>query len=677
MGCERCERRDELDYCNLDDREKYFLMFIVDDCGQEMIVPDEFLRRFRGEIPREIKLETRNGHSYTIGVAKYPDKLVLQAGWGLFVKTYDLRMDDCVVFRYKGNSQFGVIVFDRFGREKAFSVITDNAPPVQESHNRGTENVDRSHGHSQPMEVQSPIATANHSDGRPQPMRMQPPTENANPSHAHPQPMRMQPPTENLDDPVGFSRPMEMQPPTENVDHLFGHSQPMQMQPSTEAVDHFAQMQPSTEAVDHSNSHAQTMRMQPSSEVVDHSNDHAQTMQMQLFCRPTKLRQTKLQWDYSSKGNKTATSPSDTPRDSLSSEHDIEGCASPRYTLTYNSSLNTVQKEEIEEKVKSIHKDNPIFVAVMRRFNVTGTCTLTFSKKYVQTHVGDKERRVCLQRFGKRWDVQFSSSREVKRIVSGWRKFVKDNDVETGDICIFELLKIDEMCTMEVHIIHAKDFDRPSQIGGWSVEGRCKEATTKTVEPSHSRPQLVQMQLCNASVEDSYSLPQPMEMQSPSTERKIRVETVNSSPGNEGDSSMSEDGVTLTGCIGVHLRRIPLVQKKVVKQKVDLIGSEIPIYVLVMQKTNVTGRFTLSISKKYVRRHLGDEVRSIWLERDGERCQVTLGRKPQNNRVVGGWIKFAKENGLRVGDVCLLERLRHCKECTMKVHIVRRVKRAG
>ena len=56
---------------------------------------------------------------------------------------------------------------------------------------------------------------------------------------------------------------------------------------------------------------------------------------------------------------------------------------------------------------------------------------------------------------------------------------------------------------------------------------------------------------------------------------------------------MSEDSVTLTGCIDVHLRRIPLIQKKVVKQKVDLIGSEIPICVLVMQKTNVKGRCAL------------------------------------------------------------------------------------
>lgn len=238
-----------------------------------------------------IKLETRNGHSYTIGVAKYPDKLVLQAGWGAFVKTFDLRMDDCVVFRYKGNSQFDVIVFDRFGREKASSVIADSAPPVQKSHNSGTENFERSHSHSQPIEMQSPTENANHSEGRPQPMRTQPGTKNANPSHGHPQPMRMQLPTENLDDPVGFSRPMEMQPPSENVDHLFGHSQPTRMPPSAEAVNHFTQIQRSTEAV-------------------DHSNGHAQTVQMQMSCRRTKRQ---LHWDYSSQGNKTATSPLSTP----------------------------------------------------------------------------------------------------------------------------------------------------------------------------------------------------------------------------------------------------------------------------------------------------------------------------------------------------------------------------
>jgi hypothetical protein len=230
------------------------------------IIPDDFLKRFRGEIPGEMTLETRNGHSYTIGVAKYPDKLVLREGWRGFVETYDLHMDDCVVFRYKGDYKFDVIVFDRFGREKASSVIVDSGSPppyAQERHTSGTENLERSHGHSQPMETPAPTEYSNHSEGRHQPMRMQPPTENLNRSQGDPQPMRMQSPTENCDNFAGSTRPMEMQPPTENVETFCGHSQPIQMQPCTENV------------------------------------------HMQLPRGPTK-KQSKLQRDYSSQGNKTA-----------------------------------------------------------------------------------------------------------------------------------------------------------------------------------------------------------------------------------------------------------------------------------------------------------------------------------------------------------------------------------
>ena len=81
--------------------------------------------------------------------------------------------------------------------------------------------------------------------------------------------------------------------------------------------------------------------------------------------------------------------------------------------------------------------------------------------------------------------------------------------------------------------------------------------------------------------------------------------------------------------------------------------------------------FNQSISKKYVDKYLGDEVRSIWLERHGQKWQLTLGRKPQNSRVAGGWAKFVRDNELETGDICLLELLKHCKLCAMKVHVVR------
>ena len=58
------------------------------------IIPEEVVRRLKGEIPGEIKLETRNGYSHTIVVSKNQEKLVLTVGWRQFVENYDLQMDE-------------------------------------------------------------------------------------------------------------------------------------------------------------------------------------------------------------------------------------------------------------------------------------------------------------------------------------------------------------------------------------------------------------------------------------------------------------------------------------------------------------------------------------------------------------------------------------------------------
>ncbi|XBH83339.1 hypothetical protein VPH35_071782 [Triticum aestivum] len=650
MGCQRCKRRDELDYCNLDDREKHFLMFMVDGCGREMTIPDDFLKRFRGEIPKEIKLETRNGHIYTVGVAKYPDKLVLRAGWETFVETYDLRIDDSVVFRYNGNSQFNVIVFDQFGREKASSVVVDSAPlyPYVQERQRGAP---ETHGHSQPHEMQSPTENMNISQGHPQLMRVQPHTDNMSRSQGHAHHVQMQLPIDNMRRSEGHPQPIQMQPPSANVDHFVDDSQHMQMQPPSANVDHF---------VDHS----QHMQMQPPTETLNRSNCHPQSRQMQLTCAE---RQSNLQRNKLNQGNKSVASSSG---GSLCSEDGTNLCDTSRYTLGWNTRLDPVQKEKVDQEIQHISSDNPIFVAMMSKCNVTGTFTLSVPKEYVKRHVGDTERNICLQRLGKGWEVQFGGRPEEKRIISGWRRFVKDNDVEMGDICIFELLKKCKMCTMEVHIIHTKDIDTPSKI----CQQRHREVV-KIMEHSHSLPQLKEMQLHNETVEDTIVHPEPVQIQLPSLERRIQLQRDKSSQGSKRDSLSSEDidheEGALSDCILARFTRLTTDQKKAVKEKVQFIDSETPIFVAMMQQTNVTGRYTLSISKKYINKYLGDEVQSICLERLGERCQVWFGRKPQDKRIVGGWTKFVKANEVEVGDICLFELLKHRKLCAMKVHIIR------
>ncbi|XBH73337.1 hypothetical protein VPH35_100454 [Triticum aestivum] len=120
---ERYKSWTEYHYTNLDDEKKYFLMVMMGDFQHEMIISEEFVRRFKGEFPREMILETKNRCSYIIAVAKNQEKLVLTVGWGIFVKTFGLEMGDTILFRYNGNSQFSVIIFDTLGYEKALSVV--------------------------------------------------------------------------------------------------------------------------------------------------------------------------------------------------------------------------------------------------------------------------------------------------------------------------------------------------------------------------------------------------------------------------------------------------------------------------------------------------------------------------------------------------------------------------
>lgn len=90
-------------------------------------IPGELVERFRCEIPAQITLRTRNCNCSIVEAAKYPDKIVISAGWATFVDTYDLHMDGSVLFRYDGNSQFNVIIFDQFGCEEALSILQDYA----------------------------------------------------------------------------------------------------------------------------------------------------------------------------------------------------------------------------------------------------------------------------------------------------------------------------------------------------------------------------------------------------------------------------------------------------------------------------------------------------------------------------------------------------------------------
>uniref|UniRef100_A0A0D9VYE4 TF-B3 domain-containing protein n=1 Tax=Leersia perrieri TaxID=77586 RepID=A0A0D9VYE4_9ORYZ len=61
-----------------------------------------------------------------------------------------------------------------------------------------------------------------------------------------------------------------------------------------------------------------------------------------------------------------------------------------------------------------------------------------FSRKYANKYPPHEDQMLTLQRQGKRWQVQFYISKRNTRMLSkGWKKFIRDNELQIGDTCLF------------------------------------------------------------------------------------------------------------------------------------------------------------------------------------------------------------------------------------------------
>ncbi|OQU91354.1 hypothetical protein SORBI_3001G165901 [Sorghum bicolor] len=56
------------------------------------------------------------------------------------------------------------------------------------------------------------------------------------------------------------------------------------------------------------------------------------------------------------------------------------------------------------------------------------------------------------------WKASMVTYRQRHYLCGGWHKFVRDNDLSLGDICLFELKRNERELTMMVHIIPMKEL---------------------------------------------------------------------------------------------------------------------------------------------------------------------------------------------------------------------------
>uniref|UniRef100_A0A0D9VWG8 TF-B3 domain-containing protein n=1 Tax=Leersia perrieri TaxID=77586 RepID=A0A0D9VWG8_9ORYZ len=128
------------------------------------------------------------------------------------------------------------------------------------------------------------------------------------------------------------------------------------------------------------------------------------------------------------------------------------------------------------------------------------------------------------------------------------------------------------------------------------------------------------------------------------------------------------------GCITPAGYRLTRSQKKIMNKKTKAINSENPIYGYVIIKSSIYGRpCTVEFSRKYADVYLPFEDETLVLQRRGKRwnvrCKIT---KKKSRRFLKGWMQFARDNNLCLGDICLFELLENKTKYVMKVHILRK-----
>ncbi|GJM95907.1 hypothetical protein PR202_ga12695 [Eleusine coracana subsp. coracana] len=310
--------------------------------------------------------------------------------------------------------------------------------------------------------------------------------------------------------------------------------------------------------------------------------------------------------------------------------------ASPKgdYVLSRTSYLSEAQKERVMAFIQEIKAEITVFVSVIGKTSVQLPGPyLGISKEYAFAYFPHESTKVTLQRPGmsKTWNLLFYKRNENgKNLLMGrWLDFVRDNSVQEGDICLIEPTKDKGRSTFKVYLLRASET-HATDGNGFQGVGPYPENHVSS--------------------------------------KRVMDEILHESPESE-----DFDDPTTPPYIVPCRHDLSESKKKVVEERVRAIRSEVPIYVTVMKNNNAGAaqRWMLELGVRFAGVYLPSGGQTVVLQRLGKRWNTQMvihnGRRWFLN---GGWTKFARDNGLRVGDICLFELKKNERNLTLDVHII-------
>lgn len=80
-------------------------------------IPDKFVQKFGVDLSDMAFLTIPNGRKWKVKLAQHAGGVWFQNGWSEFASSHGVAVGHLLVFKYEGNSQFHVLIFDATATE--------------------------------------------------------------------------------------------------------------------------------------------------------------------------------------------------------------------------------------------------------------------------------------------------------------------------------------------------------------------------------------------------------------------------------------------------------------------------------------------------------------------------------------------------------------------------------
>ncbi|XP_059279245.1 putative B3 domain-containing protein Os03g0621600 isoform X1 [Lycium ferocissimum] len=306
--------------------------------------------------------------------------------------------------------------------------------------------------------------------------------------------------------------------------------------------------------------------------------------------------------------------------------------------------------QEADKVACSFTSSFPSFTKVMKRFNISGSYTLNIPYQFATEHLPKCKVKILLHNLkGKTWTVNSIPTTRVQTshtFCGGWLSFVRDNNIDLGDVCIFELV---HKCELRVRVLRVEkegnDYSNKviheGQVADYAKISGCK--SRKAGANSNRCLQRVAKATAYDKKGSAHDKEKP----------EIRKPT----------SSQDKQGSFTKGCMSM---------KSVPEEKLaaESFISNFPHFVRIMKKFNISGSYTLKVPYQFSMEHLPKCRTEIVLHNLKGECwtvnSIPTVKVQTLHTFCGGWSAFVRDNDIQMGDICIFELIGNNE---MRVHI--------